>query len=156
MDVQAPPRGRTGSGRSWAAWTVAGVVAIWAAVLLISLLTPDMVSGSHQERLPVAAFGTWLWGLIATGVFLGGMHRLRRARTPAGLWVGLAIAVSAVWLVATVLSIFLPVFVTGSDPTRIPIAGLVSPVGAMVLTVLASITAAVLAASPWDSPPPQR
>jgi hypothetical protein len=51
---------------SWVLWTVAGIVGIWVAVALISLLAPDMVTGSEQQHLAVAAFGTWVWGLIAT------------------------------------------------------------------------------------------
>ena len=39
--------------------------------------------------------------------------------------------------------ISLPVFVTGSDPTRIPIGAFVSPVAATVLTVLAATVAGI-------------
>jgi hypothetical protein len=53
-----------------------------------------------------------------------------------------------VWLVATIVSIALPVVETGSDPTRLPIGAMVSPVAAMVLTALAGITAGVFARPP--------
>jgi hypothetical protein len=36
-------------------WTAIGIAGIWVAVLLISLFAPDLVSGSEQEHLPVAA-----------------------------------------------------------------------------------------------------
>src|SRR4029453_525923 len=52
---------------SWVLWTVAGIVGVWVAVTLISLLAPDMVTGSEQQHLAVAAFGTWVWGLVAPG-----------------------------------------------------------------------------------------
>ena len=39
---------------------------IWTAVAAISLLSPDMVSGSEQQHMPVAAFATWVWGAVAT------------------------------------------------------------------------------------------
>jgi hypothetical protein len=156
MDVQATGHDRTRARGSWAVWTAVGVSGIWAAVILISLLTPHMVSGSHQERLPVAAFGTWLWGMVATVFFLWGMFRLRRSGVGTAGCAGLSSVVVTVWLITTALSIFVPVFVTGSDPTRIPIAGLVSPVAAMVLTFLASITAALLASAKPMSRQPGR
>jgi hypothetical protein len=46
---------------SWMLWTAIGIGGIWIAVLLISLLAPDLVSGSEQQHLPVAAFATWFW-----------------------------------------------------------------------------------------------
>jgi hypothetical protein len=59
------------------AWTAAGIAGIWVAVALITIFAPDMVSGSEQEHLRVAAFVTWIWGLVATGAFLWTMGRLR-------------------------------------------------------------------------------
>ena len=50
--------------------------------------------------------------------------------------------------VATVLSIALPVYVTGSDPTRLPIGAMVSPVAAALLTTLGGIAAGVLSRPP--------
>jgi hypothetical protein len=47
-------------------WTAIGIGGIWVAVLLISLLAPDLVSGPEQQHLPVAAFSTWFWGGIGT------------------------------------------------------------------------------------------
>jgi hypothetical protein len=44
---------------SWMAWTAAGIAGIWVAVTVVSLGAPDMVTGSEQERLPVAALSTW-------------------------------------------------------------------------------------------------
>lgn len=128
---------------SWMAWTAAGLTGIWVAVGLVSLFAPDMVSGSQQEHLPVAAFATWLWGLIATGAFVWGMGRLRGTAARRPIWLGLAIATLAAWLVATLLSISLPVFETGTDPTRIPIGAIVSPMAAAVLTALAGTIAGV-------------
>jgi hypothetical protein len=51
---------------SWMLWTAVGIGGIWTAVLLLSLLAPDLVSGSKQEHLPVAAFTTWFWGGVGT------------------------------------------------------------------------------------------
>ena len=133
---------------SWVVWTLAGIVAIWVAVTLISLFAPDMVSGSEQQHLPVAAFGAWFWGLAATGALVWGMGRLRGNAARQPFWVGLASATIVIWGVATVLSITLPVYVTGSDPTRLPIGAMVSPVAAALLTTLAGIAAGVLSRPP--------
>jgi hypothetical protein len=108
------------------------LASIWAAVAAISLFAPDLVSGSEQQHLPVAAFGTWMWGAVATFSVLVALSRLR-GDGPTGL--RLAGAVCAVWTVAAVVSIAAPSMVTGSDPTRLPIASLVAPVAAAVLTV---------------------
>jgi hypothetical protein len=149
-DVQAsdPDRRPAMADGSWMAWTAAGIAGIWVAVTLISLLAPDMISGSEQQHLPVAAFGAWFWGLAATGGFVWAMGRLRGKAARQPIWIGLAAATLVVWGVATILSIALPVLVTGSDPTRIPIGALVAPVAAALLTVLAGIAAGVLASPP--------
>jgi hypothetical protein len=148
MQESASARRSAMADGSWTAWTVAGMAGIWVAVGLISFLAPDMVSGSEQEHLPVAAFGTWLWGLIATGAFVWAMGKLRGSASRKPIWIGLAVATLIFWLVATILSITLPVFVTGTDPTRIPIGAFVSPVAATVLTCLAGITTRVFSMPP--------
>jgi hypothetical protein len=51
-------------------------------------------------------------------------------------------------LVATILSITLPVVETGSDPTRLPIAAMVTPIAAALLTALAGIIAGVFSRPP--------
>ena len=147
MASESDRRPAIGDG-SWVAWTMAGIAGIWVAVTLISLLSPDMVTGSEQQHLPVAAFGAWLWGLVATGAFVWGMGKLRGNMARQPFWVGLAVATMVVWGAATVLSITLPVYVTGSDPTRLPIGAIISPVAAAVLTTLAGIAAGVMSRPP--------
>jgi hypothetical protein len=96
----------------------AGIAGIWVAVALISVFAPDMVTGSEHRHLPVAALGSWFWGLIVTGAFLLAMGRLRGDAARGPIWVGLTVATLAVWLVATIAGIASPVVETGSDPTR--------------------------------------
>ena len=72
-------------------WTAIGIGGIWAAVVLISLLSPDMVSGSEQEHQKVAAFTSWFWGGVGTLVFLWGMGRLRGDAMWRPTWIGLSI-----------------------------------------------------------------
>ncbi|HEY8526766.1 MAG TPA: hypothetical protein VIL48_17480 [Acidimicrobiales bacterium] len=129
------------------AGTAAGIAGIWLAVVLISVLAPDMVTGSEQQHLPVAAFATWLWGLIATAVLVVAVGRLRGRLTHRPVWTGLAVATVVVWAVATVLALAGPRFETGTDPTRIPLAALIAPVAATVLTALGGVAAGVVARS---------
>jgi hypothetical protein len=150
-EMQTPDQRSTMADGSWMAWTAAGIAGIWVAVALISVFAPDMVSGSEQEHLPVAAFVTWIWGLVATGAFLWTMGRLRGNATRRPVWIGLSVTTVAVWLVAVALSITLPVFETGSDPTRLPIGAMVAPVAAAMLTILGGITASVFARPPADT-----
>ena len=133
---------------SWMLSTALGLAIIWIGVLAISLFSPDLVSGSEQEHLPLPAFTAWLWGLIGTFGYLSGMSKLRGTRDKQPIWVGLTVAVGALWAIATVLAITLPVMETGSDPTQLPLAALVAPLGAAVLTALASVVAGVFAQGP--------
>jgi hypothetical protein len=122
---------------SWMLSTAIGIGGIWVAALLLSLLAPDLVSGSEQQHLPVAAFTTWFWGGVGTLVYLWAMSRLRGSAMRQPIWIGLSVVTIALWVVATVLGITLPVFTTGTDPTRIPFAALFAPAAAAMLTALA-------------------
>jgi hypothetical protein len=146
MTLEEPGR-RTADG-SWMVWTTVGLAAIWLAVLLISLFAPDLVSGSQHEHLPLAAFGTWLWGVVATIGLLWGQGRLRGDALRRPLWTGLSVTVVVIWAVATALSLTLPVFRTGSDPTELPLGALVAPMGAAALTVLAAVVTGVFSRGP--------
>jgi hypothetical protein len=141
-------RGRATADGSWMAWTAAGVAVIWVAAALISVFSPDMVSGSEQEHLPVAAFATWISGVVGTGAFFWMMSKLRVSVTRRPVWIGLSVTTMAIWTVATILSIVLPVVETGSDPTRLPVGAMVAPMAAALLTALAGITANVFATPP--------
>ena len=133
---------------SWMLWTAIGIGGIWVAVLLISIFAPDFVSGSEQQHLPLAAFTTWFWGGVGTMVFLWSMGRLRGSAMWQPTWIGLSAVTLALWAVATVLAITLPVFETGSDPTRIPIAAFFAPVAATMLTALAGVVTNVFRRGP--------
>jgi hypothetical protein len=138
-DHPTPQTRRTTTDLSWMLWTAIGIGGIWVAVLLISLLAPDLVSGSQQEHLPVAAFTTWFWGGVGTMVLLWAMGRLRGSARWQPIWIGLSVVTLGIWALATILAITLPVMVTGTDPTRIPFAALFAPVAAAMLTALAGV-----------------
>jgi hypothetical protein len=120
-----------------------GIGGIWIGVLLISLLAPDLVSGSQQDHLPVAAFTTWFWGGVGTMVLLWAMSRLRGSARWQPIWIGLSLVTLGIWTLATILAITLPVMVTGTDPTRIPFAAIFAPIAAAMLTALAGVVASV-------------
>jgi hypothetical protein len=148
-DRSGPEERRAASADlSWMLWTAIGVGGIWIAVLLISLFAPDLVSGSEQQHLPLAALTTWFWGGIGTLVLLWAMGRLRRSARWQPIWIGLAVATLGIWALATILAITLPVMVTGTDPTRIPFAALFAPVAAAMLTALAGGIASVFRGGP--------
>jgi hypothetical protein len=128
---------------SWMLWTVIGIGGIWIAVLLLSLLAPDLVSGSQQDHLPVAAFATWFWGGVGTLVFLWASGRLRGSARWQPIWIGLSVVTLGIWAVATILGITLPVTETGTDPTQIPFAAIFAPIAAAMLTALAGAVANV-------------
>jgi hypothetical protein len=46
-------------------------------------------------------------------------------------------ATVGIWSAATLVSVFGPTHVTGSDPTTIPVASLIAPIVAMVGTIVA-------------------
>jgi hypothetical protein len=145
-------------------WTAMGTAGIWVAVVLISLLAPDLVSGSEQAHLPIAAFTTWFWGGVGTLVLLGAMSRLRGSAMGRPVWIGLSVATLVLWAVATILAITLPVFETGTDPTQIPFGAMFAPGGAAILTALAGLISNILCRGPgvdsWaprgDGPWPRR
>jgi hypothetical protein len=107
-------------------WWLTAVTAVVVAVLLASLFSPDMVTGSQQEHLPMAAFTDWLWGAVAIGY----LAFVRRDRSDPSL----GISVAVLWAAVALSSIFAPEFVTGSDPTTIPIASMIAPVIGTIVT----------------------
>lgn len=111
-----------------------GLAAIWTSVIVISAFAPDNVSGSQQEHIPLAAFVTWVWGLFASRsmitLLVGQRAHPERFADVRVLVAGIAV----VWAIAAAVGVFGPEMVTGSDPTRTPIAALLAPIAAMVLT----------------------
>lgn len=145
---QAAPRVGDAADRSWMAWTLLGLVVIWIAVVVISLAAPDLVSGSQQEHLPLALFLTWIWGLVASIGYLWGVSRLRGAVSRRPIWMGLTVAVMLIWIIAVIVSVALPVWETGTDPTRLPVWAIAAPVGAALVTTLASVVAGIFSQTP--------
>jgi hypothetical protein len=117
------------------------VAAIWVATLAAALWSPDMITGSMHEHLPMAAMADWFYAAIASGLVLMAFGRRTRGATRS-LWAGFTIAIAAIWATVALASIYAPTFVTGTDPTIVPIAVLVAPVAGMTATAFASVFAA--------------
>ncbi len=101
------------------------VSVIWAVTALLSVFAPDMITGFEQEHLPIAVLTVWLWSVVATTFVL-----MTPTTPTATAW---AVAVSLVWLAVLLVGLAAPQFVTGSDPTSIPLGVLVAPpVGSLV------------------------
>ena len=116
---------------------IVAVIVIWVAVIAISLFSPDNVSGSEQDHVPIAAILTWIWGLLASrNVVTTLIQQGDRAHQKGGIGI-LAGTVAVVWIFAAALAVLGPQIVTGADPTRVPIAALIAPIAAMVLTTTA-------------------
>ena len=118
-----------------------GVAAIWLATLAASIWSPDMVTGSEHEHFGMAAVTDWLYAAIATGLVLLAFSRRTRGATRS-LWMGFTIAIAGIWFAVALASIYSPTFVTGSDPTTIPIGVFVAPVAGIIGTAYASVFAA--------------
>lgn len=111
---------------------------IVAAAVAIMLFTPDMVTGSEHDHLPLAGFLGWVWALVA----IAHVHAV--GRTPAAkaalsrrvLWI------VGTWVIAAALCIAGPVLVTGTDPTRLPLTGFAAPILAAFATTYLCVLAA--------------
>lgn len=123
--------------------TTVAIVSIWVAVAAASAFSPDLIHGSEQEHLPLAAITWWFWGAIATAFALvPSLARHPSVPERREAWFALASATTGIWLMAALLSIFTERRVTGSDPTQFPVAAVAAPIIAMVAT---GIVAAVVA-----------
>jgi hypothetical protein len=142
MEEEVPTGRRAVADGSWMVWTSAALAAVWVGVILTSVFAPDLVTGVHREQLPLAAFATWIWGLVGTVAVLWAMRRLRGAAERRPIWIGFGAAVIGVWLAATLLGIFLPVLETGRvHATQLPLGALIAPLAAALLTGMAGFVA---------------
>jgi peptidoglycan/LPS O-acetylase OafA/YrhL len=90
-----------------------------------------MITGSQHEHLPLAMMTIWPWSAAATAFAL---------MTPAGRslrdWTA---GVVALWSGVFLAGVFAPVMVTGTDPTKIPLAVVIVPPVAAMITGLMSL-----------------
>lgn len=116
---------------------VFGLGVVWVAVLVISVFSPENVSGTEQDHFPIAAILTWIWGLFASRAMVTTLVAQRDRPERLGDVRMLMYGIAAVWVAAAGFAVFGPELVTGTDPTRFPIAAVLAPIAAMVLTTSA-------------------
>lgn len=115
-----------------------GIAAIWTATAVSSVLAPDMVTGSGHEHLPMALMTAWIWACVGSTYALMTPQRGSRA--------GWTLSVVVVWALMAMATIVAPVMVTGTDPTSIPLAVMIGPPVAAVVTGMLSLRQANLPA----------
>ncbi len=124
-------------------WVFATILLIWIAVLILSMASADLVTGTppDQSRIPVAAFINWIWGVLATVSVLRATVFRRPTEKGWGqdsAWMWIMIVVGGIWFAATIVALSVPILETGDDPMQIPYAAIVAPIVAAVLTNYAS------------------
>jgi hypothetical protein len=131
---------------SQAAGVGLSITAIWVAVVLTSVFSPDLISGSEQEHLPIAALTNSFWGSVVTVLVLiaVAIGRGRSLEDGHEAWFLMALATATIWAAVTVVSISAPRLVTGTDPTQIPLAAMISPVVGTMATGLLTWAVALL------------
>ena len=121
------------------------VASVWLAIAAASIWSPDLVSGTAQEHVPLAALIDWFYAALATGLVLMAFGR-RSPGASRSLWLGFAVAIGSIWFVVAIASIYAPSIVTGTDPTTVPIAALASPIAGLIATAFVSVFVAGSAA----------
>lgn len=122
--------------RRWLDSQFPALVGIWASSAFISVAAPDLVSGSEHEHLPLAMLTVWLWAAVATAYAL-----MTPRRAPLATW---SASVATLWALTALVAVLSPEMVTGSDPTQIPLAAIVAPPVAAVVTGMLSLRQANL------------
>jgi len=111
------------------------ILAIWAGIILAGAFAPDMITGSQHEHLAVVGGGDWIWGLVATSMIVLAAQKGFRAQLTSRIpWAALAVSVSVIWAFVALVSVFAPVWVTGTDPTTIPASAMGVPILGTFLT----------------------
>lgn len=131
--------GVEGTGRE-SRYLFAGIAVgvIWLAIAAASIWSPDLITGTEQEHIPLAAIIDWFYAALATGLMLMAFGR-RSPGASRSLWLGFTVAIGGIWFVVAVASIFAPSIETGTDPTTLPIAALASPIAGVIATAFVSV-----------------
>jgi len=139
LDTEPRRTARPGPGFAYLMSGVA-LAGICTSGVLGSLFSPNLVSGAQHEQIPIGAFVGWIFDAIAIGMVVAAATKGIRAEvTSRAPWIVLGLGVGVLWLAVMVAAIFSPVWVTGTDPTRLPIwAGLSAIAGVVVTGILCS------------------
>ncbi len=134
--LEAQPRriARPGPGFAYLMTGIA-LGCIWLSYLLAAVFGPDMVTGSQHQHFAIAAAIGWIFSVIATGLVVTaavqGIHARVTDKAP---WAMLGLGAGAIWLAVMFVVIFAPVWVTGTDPDRIPFWAGMAGIAVVILT----------------------
>ena len=118
-------------------WIFVTIAVIWLVVLITSLRSPELMFGTEPVQVKIAAIANWFWGLLGTVFLLRSTIFRRPDEVGWGqdvAWPWVAGVVSAIWVVAALVSLAVPDIVVSEDIV-VPAAAIVAPVVAAGLTL---------------------
>ena len=99
-----------------------------ASAFATTAFAPDLVSGSQHEHLPLPALLVWLWSMPAI------LYLRPSSNRTVPISAADAATIVSIWVLSAAAAVFGPVLVTGTDPTRVPLAALAAPIVATLAT----------------------
>jgi len=100
-----------------------------------ALFSPGFVTGAQHQHFNSAAAIGWIFNAIATGLVVAAAAKGIRAKvTDKAPWTMLGLGVSAIWVAVMFVAIFAPVWVTGTDPDKIPFWAGIAAIAGVILT----------------------
>jgi hypothetical protein len=123
--------GSAAGGKVSVAYGAVAMIGIWTAVVLTSLFAPDLITGTTQDRFPLPFVVVLLAGLAATRSVVRAFNHGLGGTARWGLY---AVTLLVIWAAVTVVSIYVPASISGTDPTQFPIAAVVAPIAGGILT----------------------
>ncbi len=157
--METRPTSITRSGTGFA-YLMTGIAlgCIWLSYILGALFSPGFVTGAQHQHFNSAAAIGWIFDAAATGMLVtAAVQGIRAKVTDRAPWTTLGLGVSAIWLAVMFVAIFAPVWVTGTDPDRIPFwAGIAAIAGVIVTWILCRFvrTASFEPVAPLAAPTP--
>jgi hypothetical protein len=134
MGTQPRRIARSGPGFAYLMTGIA-LACICVSGVLGSIFTPALVTGAQHQHIPIAAFTGWIWNVIAIGMVVTvAMRGIRAEATDKAPWTMLGLGVGAIWLGVMFVAIFAPVWVTGTDPDKLPVWAGLSAIAGVILT----------------------
>lgn len=139
MAVLEPQQRRIAPWNPSFAYLMTGIAlgCIWLSYVLCAVFGPDLVTGAQHQHFKSAAAIGWIFSAIATAlVVTAALQGIRAKVTDKAPWTVLGLGVGAIWLAVLFVGVFAPVWVTGTDPDRIPFWAGLSVIAGVILTVI--------------------
>jgi putative oligomerization/nucleic acid binding protein len=139
------PSSRSGLGFAYlmSGIAIGSIVISW---IFGSIFAPHLVTtggsadiGYTHQHIPLVAFSSWIWYVIALAMVLpAAMKGMRAKVTDRPAWTVLGLGAGGIWLTVMFISIFVPVTVVGTAPwlTWFPFAAMFAPLGGVIVTGL--------------------